>query len=119
MSGGRLNCVNVRLTAEEFGDVAVAAARAGLKPTGYTGEVVVAAARAGIEITGSGASRAELARVQRDLFAARTALICAAEVLHAGSGSADKPSVNACAAAVARLDAVAERLHGQLRRVAA
>jgi hypothetical protein len=119
MPGGRLNWVNVRLTAEEFGDVAVAAARAGLKPTGYAGEVVVAAARTGIEIAGSGASRAELARVQRDLFAARTALVCAADVFAAVQGGVAGYDVAACAAAVARLDEVAERLHGRLRRAAA
>ncbi|WP_223874781.1 hypothetical protein [Salinispora oceanensis] len=116
---GRSYSVNVRLTAEELRDVAAAAARAGLTPTGYTGEVTVAAARAGVETAGTAASRAELARVQRDLFAARTALVCAADALGAAQGRPAGYDVAACAAAVARLDAVADRLHGLLRRVEA
>ncbi|MBX7268973.1 hypothetical protein KIF24_25045 [Micromonospora sp. Llam7] len=115
---GRSYSVNVRLTAEELRDVAAAAARAGLTSTGYTGEVTVAAAR-GVETAVTGPSRAELARVQRDLFAARTALVCAADALDAGRAPSAGGNVAACAAVVARLDAVAERLHGLLRRVAA
>lgn len=111
--------MTVRLTVEELREVAAAAARAGLTPSGYTGEIVVAAARAGVETAGTGASRAELARVQRDLFAARTALVCAADAFAAVQGGAAGYDVAACAAAVARLDAVAERLHGHLRRAAA
>lgn len=116
---GRSYSVNVRLTAEELRDVAAAAARAGLTPTGYTGEVAVAAARGGVETAATGPSRAELARVQRDLFAARTALVCAADALDLGRARSAGGDVAACAAVVARLDAVAERLHGLLRRVAA
>ncbi|MBT8227490.1 MAG: hypothetical protein HKP61_21680 [Dactylosporangium sp.] len=116
---GRSCNVKVRLTAEELRDVAAAAARAGLTPTGYTGEIVLAAARAGVETAGTGASRAELARVQRDLFAARTALVCAADVFAAVQGGVAGYDVAACVAAVARLDAAVERLHGRLRRAAA
>ena len=98
--------------------MAAAVARVGLTPTGYTGEIVVAAARAGVETACIGASRAELARVQRDLFAARTALVCATDAFAAVRGGVAGYDVGACAEAVARLDAVAERLHWHLRRAA-
>jgi hypothetical protein len=113
--------LHVRLTAEELRDVAAAAARVGLTPTGYAGEVAVAAARAGTDAqaAGTGTVRAELARTQRDLFAARTALVCAAEVLTGSPGRPGGYDVAACAAAVARLDAVAERLHEVLKRASA
>ncbi|WP_232534133.1 hypothetical protein [Plantactinospora sp. KBS50] len=57
--------------------------------------------------------------MQRDLFAARTALVCAADALDVGRAPSTGGDVAACAAVVARLDAVAERLRGLHRRVAA
>ena len=75
MSGGRLNCVNVRLTDEEMRDLSAAAARAGLKPTSYAGEATIAAARADAQGSVAGATRAELARVQREVLAAQSALV--------------------------------------------
>ncbi|MCX5122119.1 hypothetical protein OG992_33735 [Micromonospora sp. NBC_00362] len=57
--------------------------------------------------------------MQRDLFAARTALACAADAFDVGRALSTGGDVAACAAVVARLDAVAERLHGLLRRVSA
>jgi hypothetical protein len=112
MPGGRLNCVNVRLTDEEMRGVSAAAARAGLKPTSYAGEVTVAAARADAQGSVAGATRAELARVQREVFAAQSALVCATR-------SSDGPSEDLVREAVERLDGVAERVHGLLKRVSA
>jgi hypothetical protein len=71
----------VRFTAEEYADLTAAATRAGLTTTGYVGEAALAAAR-GVTTTGEvdtgGSSRAELAALQRDLSAARTAVSQAA-----------------------------------------
>lgn len=112
MPSGRLNCLNVRLSDVEMREVSAAAGRAGLKPTGYAGEVTVAAARADAEGSAAGATRAELARVQREVFAARAALI-------AGTRSIAGRSKGLLRDAVEHLDGVAERLHGLLKRVSA
>ena len=101
-SAGR---VFVRLSDEEFQQVEAAAGLAGLTPSGYAGEVTVAAARAAAGTGGLGSSP-ELACLQRDLFAVRTALVRAVAVLDA----------NRCAAAVDRVDELADRLHGLLKR---
>lgn len=93
-------------------DVSAAAARAGLKPTGYAGEVTVAAARADAQGGVAGATRAELARVQREVFAAQSALVSAAR-------SPGGPSEGLLREAAERLDEVAGRLHGLLKRVSA
>jgi hypothetical protein len=100
------------LTSEEWGAITAAAARAGLKPTAYAGEAAVSAARAFVADGGAGASRAELAAVQREVFAARAALVQAVQV-PTGSHSY---SAEVGAAMVGRLDAIAERLHGLLKR---
>ncbi|MFC7549361.1 hypothetical protein [Plantactinospora sp. GCM10030261] len=105
VSPGRPRRVFVRLSDEEFQQVEAAAGLAGLTPSGYAGEVTVAAARSatGTAAPGSGP---ELACLQRDLFAVRTALVSAVAVLDA----------NRCAAAVDRVDELADRLHGLLKR---
>jgi len=102
----------VRLTSEEWGAITAAAARAGLKPTAYAGEAAVSAARALVADGGTGASRAELAAVQREVFAARSALV---QAVQAPTGS-HSCWAEVCAAMVGRLDAIAERLHGLLKR---
>jgi hypothetical protein len=59
--------------------VAPAAALAGLTPTGYTGEAALAAAH-GTTVGDDSAAlvpRSELARFQRNLFAACTAVVAA------------------------------------------
>lgn len=106
VSPGRPRRVFVRLSDEEFQQVEAAAGLAGLTPSGYAGgEVTVAAARAAAGTGGLG-SGPELACLQRDLFAVRTALVSAVAVLDA----------NRCAAAVDRVDELADRLHGLLKR---
>ena len=95
----------VRLTAGELR----AAAWAALTPTGYTGEAWSLLPAPVSRRRGTGASRAELARVQRDLFAART---CVADALAAVQGGQAGYDGASCTAAVARL-------HGHLRRAAA
>ncbi|MEU1398592.1 hypothetical protein ABZ403_21350 [Micromonospora zamorensis] len=95
----------MRLSEEEFAQVKAAAGEARLTPTGYAGEVTIAAARAAAGACGPG-SRFELATVQRELFAVRTALVGAATVLDADQ----------CAAAVERLDGLVDRVHALLTR---
>jgi hypothetical protein len=127
-SPGRDHRTHVRFTAGEYAELADAAARAGLTTTGYVGEAALAAARgvtaAGETDTG-GITRAELAALQRDLFAARTALTQAAADLRgtpAGRGvdaavAASVAGLDAVvAASVAGLDAVVGRIHRQLQR---
>ncbi|MEU8258651.1 hypothetical protein AB0C06_30800 [Micromonospora inaquosa] len=94
----------MRLSEEEFAQVKAAAGDARLTPTGYAGEVTIAAARAATGACEPG-SRFELATVQRELFAVRSALVGATTALDAGR----------CAAAVQRLDELVDRVHALLR----
>jgi hypothetical protein len=112
-TSGRPYRVHVRLTSEEWHDIRAAAARAGLKPTAYAGVAAVEAARAFVADSSAGATRAELAAVQREVFAARSALVQAVQV---SPGGQDPGSGEAGARMVGRLDAIAERLHGLLKR---
>ncbi len=75
---GRTKQVFVRLSPTEYDHIAAAAARVDLTPTGYVAETALAAATGTAPSSGqmdtSGATRAELARLQRELFAVRTAV---------------------------------------------
>lgn len=90
----------MRFTAGEYAELAAAAERAGLTPTGYVGEAVLAAARG---LRGDGEAdtgaiiRAELAQLQRDLFAARTTLNQAAATLRQTPAGAARGDAIACA----------------------
>jgi hypothetical protein len=90
----------------------------GLTPTGYVGEATVAAAdaAAGVDAVDAGVSWAELAPVQRALFAARTAVVPAAVALGGVTTSDAGREVATCAAAVARLDELVTHVHGLLNR---
>jgi hypothetical protein len=112
-TSGRPYRVHVRLTSDELQDIRAAAARAGLRPTAYAGEAAVAAARALVADSGAGATRAELAAVQREVFVARSALVQAVQV---SAGGQDLGLGEIGATMVGRLDAIAERLHGLLKR---
>ena len=76
---GRRQRVNLRFDDYEHRDVQLAAARAGLTTTGFCAHAALAAARGtaapGGLISGTGVTRAELAALQRELFAARTAIV--------------------------------------------
>ncbi|KUL25824.1 hypothetical protein ADL15_39645 [Actinoplanes awajinensis subsp. mycoplanecinus] len=107
VSPSREHRLSLRLSDEELQQVCEAAGRAQLAPTGYAGEAAVAAAaRASVAGPNVPATRAELATVQRELFAIRTALVGAVAVR----------DQEKCAAAVDQLDEVARRLHALLRR---
>lgn len=78
-SPGREFRVNLRFDAGEHHDVVIAAVRAGLTSTGFCADAALAAARGiaapGGLMRGVGVTRQELAGLQRELFAARTAVI--------------------------------------------
>jgi hypothetical protein len=76
---GRTKQVFVRLSKDEYDDISAAAGRIDLTPTGYVAEAALAAARGhttpvGGQVDRTGVTRAELAQLQRELFATRTAL---------------------------------------------
>src|SRR5262245_19609160 len=107
---GRDHRINVRFTAAEYAELAEAATRAGLTVTGYVGEAALAAAQ-GVTVCGepdtSRITRAELAQLQRDLFAARTAVNQAAAGLHGTRAVPTRDeAIASCARSVAALDAV-------------
>jgi hypothetical protein len=71
------------------------------------------------EVDAGRITRAELAALQRDLFATLTAVTqVAAELRGTPPGSGGEDAVDACARWVAALDAVAARVHRQLQQPA-
>lgn len=125
---GRNKQVFVRLSSEEHDDLAAAAARAELTTTGYVAEAALAAARGQTTPAGSadgaGVTRAELAQLQRELFAARTALGkvgCnlnqAVTVLNSIGGAPTwlDEAVGRCRQAIQNLDTVVTTVDGRLR----
>lgn len=69
------------------------------------------------ETDAGGITRAELAQLQRELFAARTAVIqAAADLRGTPGGHGVDDAVASCARSVAALDAVVARIHRQLQR---
>lgn len=114
----------MRLSEGECEDLVAAARLAGLTPTGYVAQAAVAAARgsaAGLgEPVVEGVSRAELARVQRELFAARTAVNRLSTELDqavADGAPATDGVIGLCVRSVQRLDHTAVVLDRLLRRV--
>lgn len=73
---GRDRRINLRLDADEHGEIVDAAGRLGITPSGFCAESALAAARGltppGGTIPGTGITREELARLQRELFAAQS-----------------------------------------------
>jgi hypothetical protein len=102
---GRDHRISARFTAAEYAELAEAAGRAGLTVTGYVGETALAAAQ-GATVSGEpdtgGITRAELAQLQRDLFAARTVVNQAAAGLRGTpAGPTRDEAVASCARSVA------------------
>jgi hypothetical protein len=86
------------------------------------GKAALAAAR-GLDADGhpdaGGITRAELTQLQRDLFAARTALNqAAADMRQASTGVAVDEVITSCGRSVAALDVVVDRIHRRLRQAA-
>lgn len=74
---GRQRRINLRFGPDEESDIDAAAARCAMTPTGFCANAALAAARHLTEPGGDrtgGVTRAELAALQRDLFATRTAV---------------------------------------------
>jgi hypothetical protein len=124
----RTRQVFVRLSKDEYDDLAGAAARVELTPTGYVAEAALACARSTAHVDapldGSDVTRAELARLQRELFAVRTALAQVATTLHravtvlettgAATGAFDGLAVES-RRVLHDLDAVVAVIDGRLR----
>jgi hypothetical protein len=125
---GRKQRVNLRFDANEHRDVATAAARSGLTPAGFCANAAVAAARGaaapGGLVCGTGVTRYELAELQRDLFAARTAVIRTGTNLNqataALNATGEAPAwldqaVRRCERSLGQLDAVVAEVDRRLR----
>ncbi|GAA1033299.1 hypothetical protein GCM10009557_34610 [Virgisporangium ochraceum] len=125
---GRQRRINLRLDPDEHHDITTAAIRAGLTPSGYCADASLAAARgtthpahpvAGVDITW-----AELASLQRDLFAARTAATDLAAMLGKATDAINTvdqappwlgDAVHHAEAALGRIDSVVDRIDQRLR----
>ena len=118
---GRPHALLVRLSDEEKQLIAAAAQAAGLTPTGYAAKAAVEAASLGQAPTGT---PGDLRELQHELFAARRAVNMFGSNVNQAAAAANSTgavpdwtsdAVRLCAAAVARLDEVAERIHRRLR----
>lgn len=125
---GRQHRINLRFDTDEHRDITAAATRAGLTPGGFCANTALAVARGtatpGALITGTGLTRSELTQLQRELFAARTAVIRtgtnlnqATAALHA---TGQPPiwlhhAVTRCERSLHRLDAVIADIDRRLR----
>jgi hypothetical protein len=125
---GRKRQVFVRLSDEEYTTLAAAAAKAELTTTGYVAEAALAAAldhpAPGSPLDNTGIARAELAQLQRELFAARTALGRVGSNLNQAVTTLHRlgrpparlhEAVAHCRRVVERVDAVVAQVDGRLR----
>lgn len=121
MSSGRHIRVSVRLTNDEYADLVATAHQFGLTPTGYVAEAALAATRGATpdgHPDSRGINRAELARLQHELFATRTVINqLAASLTRTPQAAplADTPTTQTLATMVARLDEITDRLHRKLQ----
>jgi hypothetical protein len=114
-----------RLSAAERAEVGAAAASVGMTVNGFAAEAVLSVARGISVVYGGEQDREALARLQRELFAARTAVNRfgnnvnqAAAALHATgqlSAEALARSVALCERAVDNLDGLIDQVHRRLR----
>jgi len=125
---GRQQRVNLRFDANEHREVASAAARSGLTPAGFCANAALAAARGttapGSLVAGAGVTRYELAELQRELFAARTAVIRTGTNLNqataALNATGEAPAwldhaVKRCERSLDQLDAIVSDIDRRLR----
>jgi hypothetical protein len=124
----RQHRVYIRFDTVEHRDLIAAASRIGLTVTGFCADAAVAAARGttppGKPVAGTGVTRHELAALQRELFAARTAIIRTGTNLNQAVAAfhvTGQPpvwlahAVHRCAASLDRLEAVVDRIDRRLR----
>ncbi|GAA4442591.1 hypothetical protein [Phytohabitans houttuyneae] len=126
-SPGRERRVNLRLDPQEHHDVTAAATRLGLTPAGFCATAALDIARGtsgpnGVD-SGTGLTRHELAGLQREIFAARTALTRVGNNLNqavtALNASGQPPgwlqhAVDRCQLVLEQLDAAASAIHRRL-----
>lgn len=114
---GRNVRISVRLTDDEYASLADTAHRLGLTPTSYVAEVALAATTGNTrdqQPDTRHVTHAELARLQHELFATRTAINHLAARL-AATPETSPPTWEDLAALIAHLDEVTDRLHQQLQ----
>jgi hypothetical protein len=114
-----------RFTGDEVGEIEVAAASVGMTPNGFCAEVVLKVVR-GLPVSyGPAQVREALVRLQRELFAARTAVnrfggnVNQAVARQHATGEAPNDAllhaVVLCGRAVRNLDALIDEAHRRLR----
>lgn len=125
---GRKRRINLRFDADEHRDVRVAATRAGLTPSGFCTDASLAAARgvahAGHPVAGVDVTWAELASVQRNLFALRAAATDLGNLLGRAVDAIDAvdqappwlgEAVERVSTTLGRIDLVIDRIDQRLR----
>lgn len=115
--GGRYQRISIRLTADEHAILTAAASRAGLTTAGFTAHAALSLAT---DLTApaptGGSRRGQLAALQRELLAARTAIHALTRALLTG---ADTPTtaglMTTSRRAVTHLDETTADIHRHLR----
>lgn len=126
-SPSRERRVNLRLDPQEHQDITAAAARHGLTPAGFCATAALDTARGtnatSGPVSGAGVTRHELAELQRELFATRTAVARVGTNLNqavAALNSAGQPpawlqhAIDRCQHALERIDVAASAIHRRL-----
>ena len=121
---GRVHRLTPRFSGDELAEVQRAAASVGMTPTGFCAESALAAARGVPMALANEQDREEAARLQRQLFAARTAVVRfgtnvnqAVTALNRGGQAPDwlERAVALCARSVRALDEVIVEVDRRLR----
>ena len=123
---GRMLRLNARFTEQERAEIEVAAAAIGMTATGFAAEAALLAARGTpMTLDATVAQRETFARLQRQLFEARTAVNRFGNLVNqavAALHSTGQPPIEAlaratglCTRAVGNLDGLVDELHRRLR----
>lgn len=120
----RVHRLNPRFSAEERAEIEVAAASVGMTVTGFAAEAALGAARGAPLALGAAQDREALARMQRELFEARTAVNRFGnnvnQAVAALNATGEPPeglghAVAFCVRAVGHLDGLIDDIHRRLR----
>jgi uncharacterized protein (DUF1778 family) len=123
---GRMMRLNARFTEQERAEIEVAAAAIGMTPTGFAAEAALLAARGTpMTLDATVAQRETFARLQRQLFQARTAVNRFGNLVNqavAALHATGQPPIEAlshatalCTRAVRNVDGLIDELHRRLR----
>jgi uncharacterized protein (DUF1778 family) len=126
LRSGRTLRLNVRFSKQERAEIDVAAAAIGMTPTGFAAEAALLAARGTpMTLDATLAQRETFARLQRQLFEARTAVNRFGNLVNqavAALHATGQPPIEAlahatalCTRAVRNLDDLIDELHRRLR----